>query len=498
MTPLITWRVAPPRAAPRRPTGAMLRTTLRGAVVGFVGLALLMAIFSVSVWAMASAARTLPAPAAFNIMAGVPFFAAMLGGISTALLVSQWVLMRRQAVARLAPGALHHLRRTMAWCLLPLWAWLAWPAAAAALRFAARVAEPGPGAVPAAWALVLFTIGLPALGMAAALCLMVLVRRPWLRTVLGLLPMLAVVGMNQLKMSQLQWLPGRDLWMAGLGVAGLAAALWAAHRAAHALSQPAALHTPGTTPAGLVGWQLGGEHTLPARRWHAMLLPAVTATRRDAALLVPALLVLVWWFDQAGMGWGLSVMLMIGLSASAAAPWSMGAWVSPRLAWLPGGVRRHGLAWMVWRQALQRGLPRVAVVGGLLLGLCAAVLRAPATEVATTALLGLGCAWFVGSATVALLPRCRSTLALQLTPWLATAVYAVVLLALAWWWGTAAEAGASAAWLSWAAGIFVASLALGPLLVAASARSWARYDWSRMPATAPALDMLLKQAARTA
>jgi hypothetical protein len=118
--------------------------------------------------------------------------------------------------------------------------------------------------------------------------------------------------------------------------------------------------------------------------------------------------------------------------------------------------------------------------------------------VAATGLLGLGCAWFVGSATVALLPRCRSTLALQLTPWLATAVYAGVLLALAWWWGGAGDAGAAAAWLPWAAGILVASVALGPLLVAASAPSWARYDWSRMPTTAPALDMLLKQAARSA
>jgi len=73
------------------------------------------------------------------------------------------------------------------------------------------------------------------------------------------------------------------------------------------------------------------------------------------------------------------------------------------------------------------------------------------------------------------------------------------MLALVWASGATADAGAAAAaaMLPWAATTLAASVALGSLLVAASARSWARYDWSRMPVTAPALEMLRKQAARS-
>jgi hypothetical protein len=52
--------------------------------------------------------------------------------------------------------------------------------------------------------------------------------------------------------------------------------------------------------------------------------------------------------------------------------------------------------------------------------------------------------------------------------------------------------------LAWAGTSASISVPLAVLMLAMSARAWARYDWSRMPATAPMMDMLLKQAARSA
>lgn len=485
----------PRRAKTPRPTWALVRTTLRGAVVGFVALGLLLPVCTLALWGVTPTSRLISALVAFKIMAGAPFFGAMLAGISTALLVSMWVLMRRQAVARLAPGALRQLQRSMAVCLLPLWAWLALPAVASALQLAASVQSPEPGAVPATWALVLYAAGLPALGMALALGLMVLVRLPWLRTALGLAPLLLILGLNQIDLAQLHALPGRDGWMAGTGAAGLAAAVWTAARTARWLSLPAALHTAAAAPAGLAGWQLGGNRSTPARHWQALLLPAVTATWRDAAVMVPGLVLLVWWFQHAHMGWNVGVMLMACLVANAAAPWTTGTWASPRLALLPGGLHRQHLAWVVWRHVLGRGLVRVALVGGLLLALAVPVLEPQATDVAATVLLGAGCAWFVGSASVAVLPWCKSSMALRLSPWGATAVFAAIALAVAFFNFSGSAMAVST--LAWAGTSAIISVPLGVLMLALSAPGWGRYDWSRMPATAPVMDMLLKQAARS-
>jgi hypothetical protein len=483
-------------AAAPRPTRALVHTTLRGAVVGFVALGLLLPVCTLALWGITPTSRLISALAAFKIMAGAPFFGAMLAGISTALLVSMWVLMRRQAVARLAPGALRQLRRSMAVCLLPLWAWLALPAVASALQLAASVQSPEPGAVPATWALVLYAAGLPALGMAVALGLMVLVRLPWLRTVLGLGPLLLILGLNQIDLAQLHALPGRDGWMAGSGAVGLAAAAWTAARTARWLSLPAALHTAATAPAGLAGWQLGGNRSTPARRWQALLLPAVTATWRDAAVMVPGLVLLVWWFQHAHMGWNVGVMLMACLVANAAAPWTMGTWASPRLALLPGGLHRQGLAWTVWRHVMARGMVPVALVGVLLLAMAVPVLQPQAVDVAATVLLGASCAWFVGSVSVAVLPWCKSSMALRMSPWGATAAFAAIALAVAFFnFSGSAMTVSTLAWAGTSASI---SVPLAVLMLAMSARAWARYDWSRMPATAPMMDMLLKQAARSA
>jgi hypothetical protein len=173
----------------------------------------------------------------------------------------------------------------------------------------------------------------------------------------------------------------------------------------------------------------------------------------------------------------------------------MGTWVSSRLALLPGGLQRQGLAWVVWRHVMARGLARVALVGGLLLALAVPVLQPPAVDVAATVLLGASCAWFVGSAVVAVLPWCKSSLALRLSPWGAAAVFAIAPLALALFNLSGEEM--SLPTLAWAGITAAISLPMGVLVVASSARAWARYDWSRMPATAPMMEMLLRQAARS-
>jgi len=482
------------RAPVRHPTWALVRTTLRGAVVGYLGLALLLFVWCFVFLAFSLDRRPIPAVEAFKLMAGAPFFSAMLAGISTALLASMWVLMRRQAVARLVPAAHLQLQRAMALCLLPLWAWMALPAVAAALRLAAAVPSAVPGAVPATWALVLYTAGLPALGMAVALGLVVLVRPTWLRTALGLLPMLVFVGLNQIGTAPLHALPGRDLWMAAAGLIGLAAAMWTAARSARSLSVPAAWQAAATTgPAGLGSWQRGGDVRTPPRRWHALLLPMVTATWRDAAVMVAGLALMLWWFQHSRMGWNLAVMLMLCLVANAAAPWTLGSWASPRLALLPGGLQRQRLAWLLWRHVMARGLPRVALAAGLLLATAVPLLRAPAEDVAATSLLCIACAWVVGSGVVAVLPWCKSSLALRMAPWAAMALFAVAPAALAW--SSRSDGGMHLSTLAWACATAAISLPLGLLLVALSSWAWSRYDWSRMPATAPMMEMLLRQAA---
>lgn len=459
-------------------TTAWLRTGWRGARVGFVGLALLGLPLATMGWYAAWRAAAHQQPPGIPLALGAPVFAAFYGLMAMALLSSMWMLMRKPAICRLAPRAERVMQRAMVGSGLGLWLFAGLPTVALLLAEAWLGSSRLPLGAALAWGL-----GVPLAGAALAAALIVLPAPPWMRWAAGAL-MWSLIGVPDLLHGLVEMAAdARNATILGLGLAGLAGAIWTFKRVALAL---AAVASPSADGPIRPIWPMsrireGFAGPLPRdTRW--LVSPYRVGLRaRDAAgisLVAMALLVLLPRLTGSP---GPTVLFLTLIVAGTSVPWLVGAWVSPRWALLPGGLSRRTTAWRVLAGCLRSGAPRVAVVT-LAFGLVALAGAEPSPSKSLAGLLvGAGLVVLSAGLAVASVPLFRSPQALALGP---TLVVIVVVGAC----GVAERrldeiaAGDFVTTLLLTGGLALALAAVGLLAVAASSRAWTRYDWSRMPA----------------
>lgn len=459
-------------------TWPVMRTTLRGARAGLAGLAfislLLLTGAGLTVHAAWHSGRT-PGLAMALVM---PWFGAFCGALAMGLLVSLWVQMQRPAAARLAPGAGAAMVCALRLSAAGLWVWTALPAVAVVAVAALDAAN----ALPLGAGIV-YALGVPAAGAASAAALIALPARPWVRRVafaLVLLPMLAPSGWPNLV--SLPAAPRNALLLAA-GLAGLLWAAWVLQRVARLLTQ---VHEAAGDAQLLPLWRIDGTSREPTGRTPAdgrwLVTPHPGGLRAAEWLLIAvvALLVAVMLPRLGAVAPAFAANLVF-IIAGTSSPWLAGAWVSPRWSLLPGSPARRHTAWRLLAQSLSGGAPRTLAL--TLIYATVAQLAAPISLDRWLAIL-LACgAIVVLSASLAV-----AALAWFRTPWLqAGAPMAGVILGIGLFTAALhheAVPWALAAWpdLSHAATLALACAALSLLVVAASGRAWARYDWARMRA----------------
>jgi hypothetical protein len=470
-------------ALPLRPLWSALRTSLRGAPVGFAGLLVLQAINLAVFWLFAVAAQPAARRLSAGLVVGHSWAAAFFGGLAGLLIAGRWLRQAQVVHGLRLPAAGRQMRRALLTglgltCLLttlpPLGQVLL-----ALVRDAATVAAPGtvpaqPGAP--AWALLLQALAVPSAGILAGAAYLVLgdarwrqvvnllslglVAFPWLLQHVTVPPALvgpAVVASSLAACASVVLLWRRLAWHGGLPQAspGLARA-----RAGQRTRSAARAATDGMLANGSLA---------------ALVFPQAVS-RKDDLLFAGAITALAagitWW---ASLRWGSGMLLLSCLLATAVMPWIAGVWVSPRLPCLPGAPSRSGLQKFVLRQALQRGLRRLLLVAAGLLAL-AAFRGAPAGDVLAMAGLMAASGFWVASAAVASVPWRRSTGSeMWSIPWAALTALAAGLGWLLLRQPPGAQTLAPVAWQvsGWAA-------AAGCAVLLLSQGAWARLDWAHV------------------
>lgn len=459
-------------------TMASLRTCWCGARIGFAGLILLgLPLAGLSWHAAWRAAAGLQAPG-IPFALGAPMLAALYGLMMMGLLASMWVLMRKPAHGRLAPGATTVVKRTMLMSGLVLWLFAGLPAAVLALAESWVGSSHLPLAAALTWGL-----GLPAAGAALAAALIVLPAPRWVRwgTVILIWFSVVVVPVP----SKLFGLPPdtRNATVLWLGMLGLGFAAWAFQRVARALT---AVPSPSGDGPVRPLWQPSdvregyGGATPHDTRWLVSPYRIGLRLADMVSMLLAAVALLVVLPRLTGLQMPVSSFLVL-IVCGTAVPWLAGAWVSPHWLLLPGGLSRRHMAWRVWAGSLRNAAPRVSAITLAFALVSLAATDLPAAKCLANLQVCAGYVVLSAGVAVASLPWFRAPLPFALGP-LASLVlvgggYSIFEQRL-----DELAAGDLGHLLALTAGLALAMAAAGVLAVAASSRAWARYDWARMPA----------------
>jgi hypothetical protein len=472
---------------------ALSITALRGARVGFVGLALIGLACASLGWIIVREALLTGTGPGVEVAMGAPLFSAGFCLLPSALFVSMWQQARRPGLARLAPGAERALRHAMYWSGLALWLGFGLPALAVALVGSSGVANRLPLGVA-----LFYGLGVPAAGAAAAAAFIVLPARVWVRTTAAwsvtTVMLLAPSGIPQVAALPVAQ---RNAVLLVAGLAGLLFSAWAFLRVAQRLTQ---LHADQPGLLATPRWQFGvadsGATARTPRDGRWLALPFLTEWRpRDLLMILVVVLVmllLVRRLDGIAPSLAANVMLVF---AAASGPWVSGAWVSPRWSLLPGGLVRQHAAWRVLRQGLH-DVPRAAAFA---LAFSLAVLLAtniPLVQWSANLVAAAGVAFLSLCIAVATRSWGLSSRATMAWPTMTAMLVCIAYMAVPDLTYPSFEAGAAP--LSSAVLTLIACVALGLLSVAASSRAWARYDWSRMPAQPGLHDWLVRTQRRPA
>ena len=472
-------------------TGAVLRTTLRGATLGMAGLALLGGVLAFAAWAVVLRALVVGQAPGLPLALAMPVFAGFIALMFSALFTSIWVLMQRQAALRLAPHAGQHLRHAMAWAGGLLWLLLGLPV----LAVCAAESMWGRSGLPLGVALI-YALGLPLAGGAASAAFLVLPARPWVRWAAAVAGFLPIVIINFLK-DAATWPPLQ--LQAAMSVAGITCTLlaaWALVRVTRALTGTHALRGAAPPPpwSGLTSARDFEGRTPRDSRWLAC--PYLVSLRARNLLWLVALVLFITVLPPylGSPGLEQSGVLMV-IFAGTSCPWLVGAWVSPRWSLLPGGLARRGAAWQVLGQSLRGAAPRVGAMMACFAATAAPMPNNHWPQWLANLILSAGVVVLSGCLAVASLPWFRSSLGRVGGPMLAL-IGGVVLQVVAQGMNAARPAAEQFWPPAMALLLSAACIGAGLLAMAASTRAWARYDWARMPAQPPTNGMLTQRLAR--